>query len=78
VEETMNGIFGPWMSVNQTLMKRAIERGELPAHADIGLACTVIISMTTYRNQIERKISDKNFFANLFDNIILPALKSSK
>ncbi len=70
------GIFDPWMVVNRELMKRAIARGEIPAHADIEMACQVITSVACFRGLVERKVFDKVFFTSLIDGIILPALKN--
>ena len=74
-KEATAGIFGPWTDVNRTLMRRAVERGELSAHADIELACQVIVSMASYRSLTQSKPFDKVSFSALLDNILLPALK---
>lgn len=76
-QEANNGIFGPWTDLNRKLMQRAIERGELPAHADIELACEVIVSIIFYRSQ-QCKPSGREEYAALLDKILLPALKSSE
>jgi AcrR family transcriptional regulator len=76
-EEATAGIFDPWTAVNRALMLRAVERGELPATADIEMACQVIISMTSYRTLTQSKPFDKAFYSTLLDNILIPALKNS-
>lgn len=76
-EEATAGIFGPWTEVNRMLMRRAVERGELPAQADIEMACEVIVSMTFYRSLTQSKTFDKDSYSALLDNILLPALKNS-
>ncbi|WP_333474160.1 TetR/AcrR family transcriptional regulator [Paenibacillus gyeongsangnamensis] len=70
------GIFEPWVVVNRELMHRAVGRGEIPAHADIEMACQVITSMASFRGLILRKPFDKRFFTALIDGILLPALKN--
>lgn len=75
--EARAGIFEPWTEVNRTLMQRAKERGEIPAQANIELACEVIVAMTSHRSFNENKTSDRNFFATLLDQILLPALKNA-
>lgn len=74
-DQALAGIFDPWRDLNRKLMKRAQERGEISKNADIELALEVIIGMTAYRSQIEKKISDKTFFSKLIDTILMPALK---
>lgn len=75
-EEALAGIFDPWTAVNRALMQRAIERGELPAHANIDLACEVIISMTTHRTLAQRRPFDRSVYESLLDHILLPALRN--
>lgn len=70
------GIFEPWAIMNRELMNRAVVRGEIPAHADIEMACQVITSMASFRGLIQRKPFDKPFFTALIDGILLPALKN--
>ncbi len=77
-EEAISSIFGPWTELNRTLMLRAIKRGELPAHAEIEMACEVIISMTSHRSLTQKKAFTKADYAALLDHILLPALKSQK
>lgn len=67
-----------WVAVNRKLMHRAVDCGELPADADIEMACRVISSMAYFRGHIERKPIDKQFFTELIDGILLPALKNPK
>jgi AcrR family transcriptional regulator len=69
-------IFESWDTLNRELMYRAVGRGEFPAHADIEMACQVIISMASFRGLIQRKPFDKRFYTALIDGILLPALKN--
>ena len=75
-EEATAGIFEPWTDVNRLLMKRAVERGELSARADIETACQIIVSMAFYRSLAQNKPFDKTAYSALLDNILLPALKN--
>ncbi|MBT9548006.1 MAG: TetR/AcrR family transcriptional regulator [Candidatus Sericytochromatia bacterium] len=74
-EEASAGIFGPWTDFNRTLMQRAIKRGEIPAQADIEMACQVIIAMTSYRSITQGQPFGRTDYAALLDHILLPGLK---
>lgn len=73
-DEALIGIFSPWIEVNTTLMQRAVERKELPASADIDLACEVIAAMTAFKTSSQRKQFDKATYEGLLDKILLPGL----
>ena len=77
-DEALAGIFGPWIEVNTALMKRAMERKELPRDADIAAACEVIVSMTAFRTSIQRQHFDKACYQTLLDHILIPGLKSKR
>lgn len=77
-EEATAGIFVPMTDVNRSIMQRAVERGEISADADIETACQVIISMIFYRTVGQNQSFDKDSYAVLLDNILLPALKNPK
>lgn len=77
-DEALKGIFDPWIGVNKTLMKRAMKRRELPADADIDLACEVIVAMTTFKTVSQRKPFDRRTYEALLDRILLPGLKSKR
>lgn len=77
-EQATAGIFEPWTEINRTLMQRAVERGEISADADIEMACEVINAVTSYRTLTQNKPFDKDSYAVLLDNILLPALKSTR
>ncbi|MGP0585572.1 TetR/AcrR family transcriptional regulator [Paenibacillus timonensis] len=75
--ESIKGeIFEPWAVVNRELMRRAVDRGEISAHADLEMACQVITSMASYRGLVQRKTFDKHFYTSLIDGVLLPALKN--
>lgn len=77
-DEATAGIFVPMTDVNRSIMQRAAERGEISADADIETACQVIISMIFYRTIGQNQSFDKEQYAVLLDNILLPALKNPK
>jgi AcrR family transcriptional regulator len=68
-------IVQPWALVNRLLMKRALERGEISASADIDVASQVLPSMAAYRALIQRKPFDLTFLTTMIDGVLLPALK---
>ena len=71
------GVFGPMNELNAKLMERAVARGEIPASADIKMACITIAAVIAYRTGFLFKAFDKTHYARLLDAIILPALKNS-
>ena len=74
-DEATAGIFEPWTDVNRRLMQRAVERGELSAQADIETACEIIAAMAFYKSLSQNETFNKDAYAALLDNILLPALK---
>ena len=72
------GVFEPWTAANRTLMKRAVDRGEFPPHADIEMACLVLVAMVSFRGLIQNKPLGKPFFAKLIDSVLLPVLKNAQ
>ncbi|GFM67585.1 putative TetR-family transcriptional regulator [Pseudomonas cichorii] len=70
-------IVEPWAAVNRMLMRRALERGEISANADIDAASQVLPSMAAYRALIQRKPFDLQFLTTMIDGVLLPALSKS-
>lgn len=70
-DEVMAGVFNPMTEMNRRIFKRALERGELRAKADIELACEIIVGMVSYRTLTLRKTFDKNYYAKLLDGVLL-------
>lgn len=68
-------IIQPWVVVNRLLMKRALERGEISASADIDAASQVLPSMAAYKALIQRKPFELEFLIMMIDSVLLPALK---
>jgi AcrR family transcriptional regulator len=65
----------PWAEAHLTLMRRAIERGEISASADIDTLSQVIPTMAAYRTLVQRRPIDLAFLASLVDGVIGPALR---
>lgn len=74
-DEALAGIFEPWTEVNRKLMKRAVERKELPAGAEIEAVCEMIVAMTAFRTSVQRKQFDREVYEGLLDRVLLPALR---
>lgn len=66
----------PWADAHFALMRRAVERGEIPASADIGTLSQVIPSMAAYRTLVQRKPIDLAFLVSMVDGVIVPALRN--
>ncbi|QRO01507.1 TetR/AcrR family transcriptional regulator [Archangium violaceum] len=65
----------PWAEAHFALMRRAVERGEISASADIGTLSQVIPSMAAYRTLVQRKPIDLAFLVSMVDGVIVPALR---
>ena len=66
----------PWAEAHLALMQRAVERGELPASADIAVLSQIVPSMAAYRTLVQRRPIDRNFLVTLIDGVVLPALRN--
>jgi len=63
----------PRVRVNRIFLRRAIERGEIPADVDVDLIAQVGGAMATHRTLILRKPVDRAFVISVIDGVILPA-----
>lgn len=73
--ETANAaIVEPRAAANRTLLRRAVERGEISADCDIKTLSLVAPSMAAYRVLILQKPVDRAFLVSLIDGVILPAV----
>lgn len=63
----------PRASVNRILFQRAIDRGEIPADADIETLCMIGPAMVAYRLLMLGKPVDREFLVANIDGVILPA-----
>src|SRR6478752_7028749 len=67
-------IVEPRASVNRLFLRRAVERGEIPADADIEKLALVGPAMASYRVLIQRTPVDRAFLLSIIDDILLPAV----
>lgn len=73
--DTVNAaIVEPRASVNRIFLRRAVERGEIPADADIEKLALLAPAMASYRVLILRKPVDREFLLSVMDDILLPAV----
>jgi AcrR family transcriptional regulator len=63
----------PRASANRIFFRRAIERGEIPADADIERLCTIGPAMVAYSVLMLGKPVDREFLISTIDGVILPA-----
>lgn len=70
-------IVEPWADAHRILMQRALNRGEIPATADIQTLSQVIPSMAAYRALIQRRPFDLDFLVSMVDGVVLPALRNA-
>jgi AcrR family transcriptional regulator len=73
VDAVTAAIVEPRASVNRIFMKRAIERGEIPADTDVETLSLLMPSMTAYRVLMQRKAVDREYLLSLIDGVLLPA-----
>lgn len=67
-------IVEPRASVNRIFLRRAVERGEIPADADIEKLALIAPAMASYRVLILRKPVDREYLLSIMDDILLPAV----
>jgi AcrR family transcriptional regulator len=67
-------IVEPRAAANRALMRRAIDRGEIPADCDIDALSQITPSMAAYRVLILRKPVDRDFLVSLIDGVLMPAM----
>ena len=63
----------PRLELNLFIMRRAVERGEVPADTDIHTLASVSTSMVSYRTLMLQQPVDREFLINIIDAVILPA-----
>lgn len=74
VDAVTAAIVEPRAALNRMLMRRAIDRGEIPADTDVDTLAMIMPSMTAYRVLILQKPVDREFLLSLIDGIMLPAV----
>ncbi|WP_285114146.1 TetR/AcrR family transcriptional regulator [Leifsonia sp. fls2-241-R2A-40a] len=67
-------IVEPRASINRMFLRRAVERGEIPADCDIEQLALVAPSMAAYRVLVLRTPVDREFLLTIIDGILLPAV----
>lgn len=67
-------IVEPRASINRLFLRRAVERGEIPADCDIEKLALIAPAMASYRVLILRKPVDREFLLSIIDDVLLPAV----
>ncbi len=73
-DSVLSSIMEPRVAANRIILRRAVERGEIPAHTDIETVAMISQAMATYRVMILRKPVDREFILSVIDDIVLPAV----
>jgi len=71
-------IMEPRAAVNRMFLRRAIERGEIPADTDVETIAIVAQSMTAFRTIMLRKPITPEFMLSIIDTVVLPAVGLGK
>jgi hypothetical protein len=74
MDTATSAIVDPRVAANRILMRRAIERGEIPADCDLETLSLVTPSMAAFRVLVLKKPVDKEFLVSLIDGVLLPAV----
>ncbi|MFN0064272.1 MAG: TetR/AcrR family transcriptional regulator [Myxococcaceae bacterium] len=64
----------PWVDAHRALMRRAMDREEIPADANVEILSQVAASIAGFRTLIECKPFTRQFLVSLIDVVVLPAL----
>ncbi|CAN5162568.1 TetR/AcrR family transcriptional regulator [soil metagenome] len=72
-ETARQALIEPRASANRIFFQRAIDRGEIPADADLATLCIIGPAMASYRTLMLRKPVDREYLVSIIDTIILPA-----
>ena len=73
VDAVREAVTEPRVRANRVFLRRAIERGEIPADVDVDLLAQVGGAMATHRTLILRTPVDRDFVISVIDGVILPA-----
>lgn len=63
----------PRASINRIFFRRAIDRGEIPADADVERLCTIGPALVAYRVLMLGRPVDREFLLWTIDGVVLPA-----
>lgn len=72
-ETARAAIVEPRLALNRLFLRRARDRGEIPADVDIDLVATISMSMVTYRTLMLGAPATREFLIQLIDDVVLPA-----
>ncbi|MFC5502165.1 TetR/AcrR family transcriptional regulator [Lysinimonas soli] len=67
-------VIEPRASANRVFLRRAIERGEIPADVDVELVSQIGGAMATHRTLMLGEPVDRAFVLSVIDGVILPAV----
>lgn len=67
-------IIEPRARINRSFLRRAIERGEIPASVDVEILSQVGAAMATHRTLILRTPVDRAYMISVIDGVIMPAV----
>jgi len=73
-DTALASIIEPRVAANRIFLRRAIDRGEIPANTDVDAIALVSQAMATYRVMILRKPVDREFILSTLDGIVMPAV----
>jgi AcrR family transcriptional regulator len=77
-DEVSAAVVEPWAAAQLVLMRRAVDRGEISASADIETASTVIPSIAAYRALVQQKPFERDFLISMLDGVVMPALLNAE
>jgi len=69
-----DAIVAPRIALNRMFLQRAVDRGEIPADADLDLVATIAPAMVSYRALMLGIPATREFMIALIDDVILPAV----
>jgi AcrR family transcriptional regulator len=75
VQAANDAVVKPRVDLARLFLRRAIDRGEIPADADVDLLSYVSVSMVSYRTLMLREPIDRAFLLRIIDEVILPAAR---
>jgi hypothetical protein len=61
------------VAVNRLFLRRAIERGEVPADCDVEALAVVAPAKAAFRLLIQKQPIDAEYLLSLIDGVLLPA-----
>jgi AcrR family transcriptional regulator len=68
----------PRASANRLLLRRAIDRGEIPGDTDVEMVAAIGPSMMAYRTLVMRTPVERGFSLSVIDKVVLPAVGLGK